>query len=98
MRRRADSYVNATQILKVAGIDKGRRTKILEKEILPGKHEIVQGGYGKYQGTWSVGFPGTMTMLNHVAGSLSTVGVTLPRSMGYPPCLGRCSTMSRILP
>ncbi|KAH9995486.1 hypothetical protein BJV77DRAFT_1066214 [Russula vinacea] len=35
MRRRADSYVNATQILKVAGVDKGRRTKILEKEILP---------------------------------------------------------------
>jgi hypothetical protein len=54
MRRRSDSYVNATQILKVAGIDKGHRTKILEKEILPGKHEIVQGGYGKYQGTWSV--------------------------------------------
>ena len=43
MRRRADSYVNATQILKVAGVDKGRRTKILEKEILPGTHEIVQG-------------------------------------------------------
>ena len=54
MRRRGDSYVNATQILKVAGIDKGRRTKILEKEILPGKHEIVQGGYGKYQGTWYI--------------------------------------------
>ncbi|TFK29653.1 transcription factor [Coprinopsis marcescibilis] len=52
MRRRLDSYVNATQILKVAGVDKGRRTKILEKEVLPGKHEIVQGGYGKYQGTW----------------------------------------------
>ncbi|TCD71837.1 transcriptional regulator swi6 [Steccherinum ochraceum] len=52
MRRRADSFVNATQILKVAGVDKGRRTKILEKEILPGIHEIVQGGYGKYQGTW----------------------------------------------
>ncbi|KAJ6591537.1 transcription factor [Mycena vulgaris] len=52
MRRRGDSYVNATQILKVAGVDKGKRTKILEKEILPGKHEIVQGGYGKYQGTW----------------------------------------------
>ncbi|KAH0836726.1 apses-domain-containing protein [Lanmaoa asiatica] len=52
MRRRGDSYVNATQILKVAGIEKGRRTKILDKEILPGKHEIVQGGYGKYQGTW----------------------------------------------
>lgn len=31
MRRRSDSYLNATQILKVAGIDKGKRTKILEK-------------------------------------------------------------------
>lgn len=52
MRRRADSYLNATQILKVAGVDKGKRTKILEKEILTGTHEKVQGGYGKYQGTW----------------------------------------------
>ena len=66
MRRRGDSYVNATQILKVAGVDKGRRTKILEKEILPGKHEIVQGGYGKYQGTWYavvlLSFPGLFEM------------------------------------
>lgn len=52
MRRKADSYLNATQILKVAGIDKGRRTKILEKEVQIGEHEKVQGGYGKYQGTW----------------------------------------------
>jgi hypothetical protein len=52
MRRRADGFLNATQILKVAGIEKGRRTKILEKEILTGEHEKVQGGYGKYQGTW----------------------------------------------
>ncbi|EMR10838.1 hypothetical protein PNEG_00984 [Pneumocystis murina B123] len=52
MRRRSNSYLNATQILKVAGIDKGKRTKILEKEILVGEHEKVQGGYGKYQGTW----------------------------------------------
>ncbi|KAI8910344.1 hypothetical protein EDD86DRAFT_205162 [Gorgonomyces haynaldii] len=52
MRRRVDSFLNATQILKVAGIDKGRRTKILEKEIQNGPHEKVQGGYGKYQGTW----------------------------------------------
>ena len=43
MRRRSDSYLNATQILKVAGIDKGRRTKILEREILNGEHEKVQG-------------------------------------------------------
>jgi regulatory protein SWI6 len=52
MRRRADSWLNATQILKVAGVDKGKRTKVLEKEILIGEHEKVQGGYGKYQGTW----------------------------------------------
>lgn len=57
MRRRSDSYLNATQILKVAGIsltyqryvkllikgiDKGRRTKILEREIQSGSHEKVQ--------------------------------------------------------
>ncbi|KAI9328025.1 hypothetical protein DFJ73DRAFT_129880 [Zopfochytrium polystomum] len=52
MRRRADSYLNATQILKVAGVEKGKRTKILEREIAAGDHEKVQGGYGKYQGTW----------------------------------------------
>lgn len=52
MRRRNDSSLNATQILKVANIDKGKRTKILEKEIQTGQHEKVQGGYGKYQGTW----------------------------------------------
>jgi len=53
MRRHADSFVNATQILRAAGVDKERRTKILEQEILPlGEHEIIQHGYGKYQGTW----------------------------------------------
>jgi len=52
MRRRNDGWLNATQILKVAGVDKGKRTKVLEKEILTGEHEKVQGGYGKYQGTW----------------------------------------------
>ncbi|KAJ1735827.1 transcriptional regulator swi6 [Coemansia biformis] len=52
MRRRSDSWLNATQLLKVAGIDKGRRTKILEREVLTGTHEKIQGGYGKYQGTW----------------------------------------------
>ncbi|ODQ63689.1 apses-domain-containing protein, partial [Nadsonia fulvescens var. elongata DSM 6958] len=52
MRRRDDSKLNATQILKVAGVEKSKRTKILEREILTGQHEKVQGGYGKYQGTW----------------------------------------------
>ncbi|TYJ55328.1 hypothetical protein B9479_003942 [Cryptococcus floricola] len=52
MRRRSDSYLNATQILKVAGFDKPQRTRVLEREVQKGEHEKVQGGYGKYQGTW----------------------------------------------
>ena len=32
MRRRSDGWLNATQILKVAGVDKGKRTKVLEKD------------------------------------------------------------------
>ena len=50
MRRRSDSWLNATQILKVAGFDKPQRTRILEREVQKGVHEKVQGGYGKYQG------------------------------------------------
>ncbi|KAI9277204.1 hypothetical protein BDA99DRAFT_495138 [Phascolomyces articulosus] len=52
MRRRSDAFLNATQILKVADFDKPQRTRILEREVQVGKHEKVQGGYGKYQGTW----------------------------------------------
>ncbi|KAI5477317.1 transcription factor Mbp1 [Pseudohyphozyma bogoriensis] len=52
MRRKADSWLNATQILKVAGFDKPQRTRVLEREVQKGTHEKVQGGYGKYQGTW----------------------------------------------
>lgn len=51
MRRMHDGALNATQILKLAGVDKSRRLKILEKD-LGGVYEKVQGGYGKYQGTW----------------------------------------------
>ncbi|KIJ32339.1 hypothetical protein M422DRAFT_213878 [Sphaerobolus stellatus SS14] len=52
MRRRSDSWLNATQILKIAGFDKPQRTRVLEREVQKGDHEKVQGGYGKYQGTW----------------------------------------------
>jgi hypothetical protein len=55
MRRRSDSWLNATQILKVAGFDKPQRTRVLEREVQKGEHEKVQGGYGKYQGTHSQG-------------------------------------------
>ncbi|KAF2838236.1 apses-domain-containing protein [Patellaria atrata CBS 101060] len=52
MRRRVDDWINATHILKVADYDKPARTRILEREVQKGVHEKVQGGYGKYQGTW----------------------------------------------
>ncbi|KAF6221164.1 hypothetical protein HO133_002018 [Letharia lupina] len=52
MRRRRDHYINATHILKVADYDKPARTRILEREVQKGAHEKIQGGYGKYQGTW----------------------------------------------
>lgn len=50
MRRKSDGWLNATQILKVAGFDKPQRTRVLEREVQKGTHEKVQGGYGKYQG------------------------------------------------
>lgn len=50
MRRRDDSWLNATQILKIAGFDKPQRTRVLEREVQKGMHQKVQGGYGKYQG------------------------------------------------
>ena len=50
MRRRSDGWLNATQILKVVGLDKPQRTRVLEREVQKGTHEKIQGGYGKYQG------------------------------------------------
>ncbi|KAL2136952.1 hypothetical protein VTI74DRAFT_11134 [Chaetomium olivicolor] len=52
MRRREDNWINATHILKAAGFDKPARTRILEREVQKDVHEKIQGGYGKYQGTW----------------------------------------------
>lgn len=56
MRRRGDSWINATQLLKVAGISKAQRTKILDKDVAGSggaiPYEKIQGGYGRYQGTW----------------------------------------------
>ncbi|KAK4445830.1 hypothetical protein QBC34DRAFT_306188 [Podospora aff. communis PSN243] len=52
MRRCHDDYINATHILKAAGFDKPARTRVLEREVQKDTHEKVQGGYGKYQGTW----------------------------------------------
>lgn len=52
MRRVSDNWINATQILKAANFPKASRTRILEKEIQTGIHEKIQGGYGRFQGTW----------------------------------------------
>ncbi|KAH3671897.1 hypothetical protein OGAPHI_000083 [Ogataea philodendri] len=52
MRRKIDGWINATHILKVANFPKAKRTRILERDVQVGVHEKVQGGYGKYQGTW----------------------------------------------
>lgn len=52
MRRCKDDWVNATQILKLCNFPKAKRTKILEKDVQQGLHEKVQGGYGRFQGTW----------------------------------------------
>ena len=72
MRRRSDSWLNATQILKVANFDKPQRTRILEREVQKGEHEKVQGGYGKYQGT----------VPSHWA--LEHVGLTWSQVPGFP--------------
>lgn len=52
MRRKHDGWVNATHILKAASFPKAKRTRILEKDVQTRTHEKIQGGYGKYQGTW----------------------------------------------
>ena len=46
MRRKKDSWINATHILKIAKFPKAKRTRILEKDVQTGIHEKVQGGYG----------------------------------------------------
>ena len=52
MIRKSDAWVNATQILRAAGLPKPTRTKVLEREVCTGVHEKVQGGYAGSQGTW----------------------------------------------
>lgn len=52
MRRTADDWVNITQVFKIAQFSKTQRTKVLEKESNEMRHEKVQGGYGRFQGTW----------------------------------------------
>ncbi|KAJ7504181.1 transcription regulator HTH, apses-type DNA-binding domain-containing protein [Mycena galericulata] len=52
MRRRSDLWMNANQILQVAGFDKHQRALILEHAVQKGEHENVQEGYIRHRGTW----------------------------------------------
>lgn len=98
MRRRSDSYMNATQLLKVAGVDKGRRTKVLERDVIQtGVHEKVQGGYGRYQGTWLVLLSWVPVMLMLVTGYRFIELQLWLISMESPISFDRCSTIARRL-
>ncbi|KAL6937875.1 hypothetical protein ACO0RG_004399 [Hanseniaspora osmophila] len=52
MRRVRDDWINITQIFKLAKFSKAKRTRILETESKNIRHEKIQGGYGRFQGTW----------------------------------------------
>lgn len=77
MRRKSDGWLNATQILKVAGFDKPQRTRVLEREVQKGTHEKVQGGYGKYQGE-----PSISSMGFEAAGTAAAVELATPNRRG----------------
>lgn len=86
MRRRADDWINATHILKAAGFDKPARTRILEREVQKELHEKIQGGYGKYQGTWVPLESGqALAQRNGVYDKLRTIFEFIPGNLSPPP-------------
>jgi hypothetical protein len=54
MRRKEDSWLNAGQILRVAGLTDHDRLKAIRalRAAMPGEFETVNGGNPLYQGTW----------------------------------------------
>ncbi|CAG8958230.1 hypothetical protein HYFRA_00000584 [Hymenoscyphus fraxineus] len=86
MRRRHDDWINATHILKAAGFDKPARTRILEREVQKENHEKVQGGYGKYQGTWvSLEQGQALAQRNNVYEKLRPIFEFIPGNVSPPP-------------
>ncbi|KAK4557086.1 Transcription factor mbp1 (MBF subunit p120) [Recurvomyces mirabilis] len=86
MRRQGDGWCNATHILKLAGLDKPARTRVLEREVQKGIHEKVQGGYGKYQGTWIPLDDGrTLAAKNGVLEQLRPIFDFVPGDRSPPP-------------
>ena len=86
MRRRQDDWINATHILKAAGFDKPARTRILEREVQKDTHEKIQGGYGKYQGTWIPLEAGSaLAQRNNVYDRLRPIFEYIPGNESPPP-------------
>ena len=86
MRRRQDNWINATHILKAAGFDKPARTRILEREVQKDTHEKIQGGYGKYQGTWIPLEAGSaLAQRNNVYDRLRPIFEYIPGNESPPP-------------
>lgn len=86
MRRRQDNWINATHILKAAGFDKPARTRILEREVQKDTHEKIQGGYGKYQGTWIPLEAGEhLAQRNNIYDRLRPIFEFMPGDQSPPP-------------
>lgn len=86
MRRRHDDWINATHILKAASFDKPARTRILERDVQKDVHEKIQGGYGKYQGTWIPLDTGEALAKRHsVYDRLRTIFEFVPGNESPPP-------------
>lgn len=86
MRRRHDDWINATHILKAASFDKPARTRILERDVQKDVHEKIQGGYGKYQGTWIPLDAGEALAKRHsVYDRLRTIFEFVPGNESPPP-------------
>ncbi|CAK4032453.1 Cell division cycle-related res2 pct1 [Lecanosticta acicola] len=96
MRRRSDDWINATHILKVADYDKPARTRILEREVQKGVHEKVQGGYGKYQGTWIPLVDGReLAAKNNVLDKLRLIFDFVPGDRSPPPAPKHATASSK---
>ncbi|RMD44180.1 hypothetical protein DV735_g1001, partial [Chaetothyriales sp. CBS 134920] len=96
MRRRSDDWVNATHILKIAGFDKPGRTRILEREVQKGVHEKIQGGYGKYQGTWIPLAEGrALAEKNGILEKISRIFDYVPGDRSPPPAPKHATASSR---
>ncbi|KAF7304420.1 hypothetical protein HMN09_00844100 [Mycena chlorophos] len=52
MKRRSDAWLNANQILKVAGLNTLQSREVMESEVWGGEHETLKRGGGAFQGTW----------------------------------------------